>query len=246
MGLDSLLQEAMCQDSRPILGYWAIRGLAQPIRLLLAYTGTEFEDKMYQCGPGPAYDRSAWMDVKFTLGLDFPNLPYYMETNVKLTGTNAILRHIARKHNLCGRTQEELVRVDMAAEQVMDMRNNAVFLFYNGAGTGFDSSIGEYKVKLQDTLKAISLFLCDRPWLAGDSLTFPDFHLYEMLDQHLLLDPNCLLSFPNLKNLHARFEKLTAVAAYQKSAKPLPCNNTSAVWGAKVPGAGFKTLSKGG
>ena len=41
---------------------------------------------------------------------------------VKLTGTNAILRHIARKHNLCGRTQEELVRVDMAAEQVMDMR----------------------------------------------------------------------------------------------------------------------------
>ena len=35
-----------------------------------------------QCGPGPTYDRSAWMDVKFTLGLDFPNLPYYMEKNV--------------------------------------------------------------------------------------------------------------------------------------------------------------------
>jgi len=138
--------QAMSEDSRPILGYWAIRGLAQPIRLLLAYTGTEFEDKMYQCGPGPAYDRSAWMDVKFTLGLDFPNLPYYMETNVKLTGTNAILRHIARKHNLCGRTREEMVRVDMAAEQVMDMRNNAVFLFYNGAGTGFDSSIGEFLI----------------------------------------------------------------------------------------------------
>ena len=41
---------------------------------------------------------------------------------VKLTGTNAILRHIARKHNLCGRSEEEMVRVDMAAEQVMDMR----------------------------------------------------------------------------------------------------------------------------
>ena len=111
------------------------------------------------------------MDVKFTLGLDFPNLPYYIEPNVryldqislkfciaidgmswnlvyyekfsnkflafahpispyckllvlkvKLTGTNAILRHIARKHNMCGRTEEEMVRVDMAAEQVMDMR----------------------------------------------------------------------------------------------------------------------------
>jgi len=234
----------MSQDSRPIVGYWAIRGLAQPIRLLLAYTGTEFEDKMYQCGPGPAYDRSSWMDVKFTLGLDFPNLPHYMDNNVKLTGTNAILRHIGRQHNLCGKTEEEMVRVDMAAEQVMDMRNNAVHLFYDRAG--FDSRIGEYKEKLETTLKAISLFLGDRSWLAGDSLSFPDFHLYEMLDQHLLLDSKCLASFPNLKNFHSRFEKLEAVAAYKKSAKPLPCNNTAAAWGAKVPGAGFKPLSKGG
>jgi len=234
----------MSHESRPIVGYWAIRGLAQPIRLLLAYTGTEFEDKMYQCGPGPTYDRSAWMDVKFTLGFDFPNLPYYIEPNVKLTGTNAILRHIARKHNLCGRTEEEMVRVDMAAEQVMDMRNNAVHLFYDR--TGFEARLGEYIEKLQTTLKAISLFLGDRPWLAGDSLSFPDFHLYEMLDQHLRLDPQCLRLFTNLKNFHARFEKLEAIAAYKKSAKPLPCNNTSAAWGAKAPAAGFKPLSKGG
>jgi len=56
---------------------------------------------------------------------------------------------------------------------------------------------------------------------------------YEMLDQHLLLDRECLSRFPNLKNFHARFEKLEAVAAFKKSAKPLPCNNTSAAWGAK-------------
>ena len=42
----------------------------------------EVFDPCPQCGPGPTYDRSAWMDVKFTLGLDFPNLPYYMEKNV--------------------------------------------------------------------------------------------------------------------------------------------------------------------
>ena len=42
---------------------------------------------------------------------------------VKLTGTNAILRNIGRQHNLCGKTEEEMVRVDMAAEQVMDMRS---------------------------------------------------------------------------------------------------------------------------
>ena len=83
---------------------------------------------------------------------------------------------------------------------------------------------------------------------------------YEMLDQHLLLARDCLLPFQNLRDFHARFillfvvskihlfkfvnvirtmitlkrfEKLPAVAAYKKSAKPLPCNNTSAAWGAK-------------
>jgi len=29
------------------LGYWAIRGLGHPIRLLLSYTGVNFVDKAY-------------------------------------------------------------------------------------------------------------------------------------------------------------------------------------------------------
>merc|ERR1712071_640098 len=37
--------------SLPVLAYWDIRGLAQPIRLLLAYTETKYEDKYYVCGP---------------------------------------------------------------------------------------------------------------------------------------------------------------------------------------------------
>ena len=33
---------------------------------------------------------------------------------------------------------------------------------------------------------------------------------YEMLDQHLLLDPQCLRLFTNLKNFHARFDTSSA------------------------------------
>ena len=51
--------------------------LGQSIRLLLAYTGTEVEEQHYELGPG--MDRSDWLKVKFTLGLDFPNLPYYID-----------------------------------------------------------------------------------------------------------------------------------------------------------------------
>ena len=38
-------------SSKPTLGYWKIRGLAQPIRLVLAYAGGEWEDKQYVLAP---------------------------------------------------------------------------------------------------------------------------------------------------------------------------------------------------
>ncbi len=38
-----------------------------------------------------------------------------------------------------------------------------------------------------------------RSWLIGEQITYPDFHLYEMLDQHRQLDPDCLKAFPNLE-----------------------------------------------
>uniref|UniRef100_A0A8C2M9K0 glutathione transferase n=1 Tax=Cricetulus griseus TaxID=10029 RepID=A0A8C2M9K0_CRIGR len=44
---------------------------------------------------------SQWLNEKFKLGLDFPNLPYLIDGSHKITQSNAILRYIARKHNLC-------------------------------------------------------------------------------------------------------------------------------------------------
>ena len=71
------------------LGYWNIRGLAQPIRLLLEYTEIPWVDELYkQEGPNSSkpFDKSCWFNVKNSLGLDFPNLPYLIDeqTNFKL------------------------------------------------------------------------------------------------------------------------------------------------------------------
>lgn len=64
-----------------VLGYWDIRGLAQPIRMILEHAGADYKDTQYSCGPAPDYDRSAWTSVKYTLALDFPNLPYLIDGN---------------------------------------------------------------------------------------------------------------------------------------------------------------------
>ncbi|XP_064139236.1 glutathione S-transferase Mu 1-like [Loxodonta africana] len=114
-----------------VLGYWDIRGLAHAIRLLLEYTDSNYEEKKYIEEDAPDYDKSHWLKEKFKLGLDFPNLPYLIDGPHKITQSNAILRYIARKHNLCGETEEEKIRVDILENQVVDFRNELASMCYN-------------------------------------------------------------------------------------------------------------------
>nr|CDS35256.2 glutathione S transferase Mu 1 [Hymenolepis microstoma] len=84
----------------PILGYWDLRGFTEQIRLLLRYIGVEFKEKLYHPGEGPDNLLKEWLDEKFKLGLEFPNLPYYIDGDFKLTQSAAILEYIADTHNM--------------------------------------------------------------------------------------------------------------------------------------------------
>ena len=50
---------------------------------------------------------SDWLDEKYALGLDFPNLPYLIDGDLRLSQTNAILLYLADKAGLSGRTPEQ-------------------------------------------------------------------------------------------------------------------------------------------
>ncbi|XP_064491704.1 glutathione S-transferase Mu 1-like [Pseudopipra pipra] len=215
-----------------VLGYWDIRGLAHAIRLLLEYTETPYEDKLYSCGEAPDYDKSQWINEKEKLGLDFPNLPYFIDGPVRLTQSNAILRHIARRHRLCGESEEEIRRVDVLENQVMDFRMSLVMVCYS---PDFEKLKPGYLEQLPGKLKLFSNFLGDRKWFAGDKLTFVDFLMFDVLDQNRIFEPKCLEPFQNLRDFMERFGALEKVAAYMKSPKfqKMPINNKMAKWGNK-------------
>nr|XP_020032557.1 glutathione S-transferase Mu 2-like isoform X1 [Castor canadensis] len=214
------------------LGYWDIRGLTHAIRLFLEYTDSSYEEKLYSMGDAPDYDRSQWLSEKFTLGLDFPNLPYLIDGARKITQSNAILRYIARKHDLCGQTEEEKIRVDILENQVMDTRLQLVMLCYN---PDFEKLKPEFLEGLPEKMKLYSQFLGKRPWFAGDKITFVDFIAYDVLDQHRIFEPKCLDAFPNLKDFLSRFEGLKKISAYMKSSRFLrsPIYLKTAMWGNK-------------
>lgn len=70
------------------LGYWGTRGRAQVARLLLAYTGAQWEDVVYS-------DPAQWFgNDKLNLGFDFPNLPYLIDGDLKISEAIAIERYI--------------------------------------------------------------------------------------------------------------------------------------------------------
>ncbi|XP_062854448.1 glutathione S-transferase Mu 3-like [Trichomycterus rosablanca] len=213
------------------LAYWDIRGLAQPIRLLLEYTGTKYEDKQYSCGEAPTFDKSSWINDKAKLKMHFCNLPYLQDGDRQIVQSNAILRYIARKHNLCGETEDEKIRVDIMENQAMDFRNGFVMLCYGD----YDNKKKGYLEALPGVLKQFSDFLGERKWFAGDKITFPDFVMYELLDQHRMFEPKCLDDFKNLKDFLNRFEALEKISAYMKSSRFMktPVNNKMAKWGNK-------------
>ncbi|NWZ41211.1 GSTM2 transferase, partial [Brachypodius atriceps] len=189
-------------------------------------------------------DPSDWTNEKEKLGLDFPNLPYLIDGPVKLTQSNAILRYIARKHNMCecggsqrpggggprgfvgggltlphpsgGETEEEKQRVDVLENHLMDLRMNFARLCYN---PDFEKLKPAYLEQLPKKLQELSRFLGSRPWFAGQKLTFVDFLAYDVLDQQRMFVPECPELKGNLAQFLQRFEALDKVSAYMRSGR---------------------------
>ncbi|XP_070343098.1 glutathione S-transferase Mu 2-like isoform X2 [Equus asinus] len=159
-------------------------------------------------------------------------LPYLIDGAHKITQSNAILRYIARKHNLCGETEEEKIRVDILENEIMDTRMALARLCYN---PDFEKLKPEYLEALPETMKLFSQFLGKRPWFAGDKLTYVDFLAYDLVDELHMFEPMCLDAFPNLKDFIARFEGLKKISAYMKSSRflPSPIYAKFAIWGNK-------------
>jgi len=198
-----------------VFGYWKLRGLGQPVRYLLEFTGTDWEDKYYFPGPAPDYDTNEWTTKdKFSLGLPFPNLPYLIDGDVKLTQSKAIIKYIARKHDLVGTTEEERIRIDIMDGVGEDFRGGFAKLCYD---PNFDNLKKDYVAALPGKVQSFSDYLGDADWFAGANLSWVDFAMYEILDQHRILAPEVMKEFGSIQKFLARFEKLPKIAAYLSS-----------------------------
>jgi len=169
---------------KPVLGYWSVRGLGAQIRYILKHCQVDFEEELFpqtfdENAEGyDRWNRDEWMKRKFELGLDFPNLPFFIDGDVKLVQASAIQRYICHKWKpeLLGRTPTEVGYAAMLEGQLSDLNGalDKIAFFPDGTREAL-------KECTQTRLEPIYKFLGEKPFLVGEHVTFVDFVLFEML-----------------------------------------------------------------
>ena len=178
--------------------------------MMFYYCGVDFTDTTYEIsGEDPNWDLSNWTDVKFTLGFEYPNLPYLKDGDTKLTEAVAIMQYIARKWNpsLLGTNAAEFAKATMMWAQLHELKIASYVHCYT---TGDPEAIIEASRPL---LQKFVEVMGDDEWLAGKHLTWVDFAFAENLDMlDKAVDGLFYAEFPKLQAYWDRFIALPKLA----------------------------------
>ena len=173
--------------------YFNLRGRAEPVRLLLAYGGLEYED----CRLTPGFeDPKPWMALK-------PKTPYgglpLLEWNGEtLAQSLAITRFVAREVGLAGRNSLECAQADEVVDAFADLTEAMAKAFFSKD----DAQMKKYTTETcPNGLKNLEKRLASRggQYFAGNALTWADIIAFNFCSG--LPDQSALSNFPKIKNL---------------------------------------------
>lgn len=191
------------------LGYWRMRGRGQVPRLLLVYTGATWEDIQYSAP-------EQWFGGdKESLGLDFPNLPYVIEGDFKITETLAVCSYIvdrsSKREQLLGQNYIErakIINVQLILIEMFDKLNQVAY-----SPQTPESKEKIWKENIVPKLQYLSKFKGSYEWIFG-RLTLPDFLLTEISFYIENIYPGNYKEFPFLNEIRTRFHNLPEIKKY--------------------------------
>ena len=208
------------------LGYWAIRGLGQPIRFLLAHAEVAFSEVrlgVNQDGSIVADESHDWTTHKDTLSVPFPNLPYLIDSSgpaeVRLTQSNAVMRYLARRFDYYGDTASDQICIDVLQDEAYDLRNSIVETVYT-LGAEYEAAFDEFtSTAVPRYLDGFESYLSNRgihTHFVGTRISLVDFILYELIWQVSIMVPGSVTDThrPSLQRFIEAFAKIPQIAAY--------------------------------
>ena len=183
---------------------------------------------MVEYEQGDDMNIEAWKSVKFTLGMEFPNLPYLIDGDFKMSETIPIHKYIADKWmpEVAGKTAETKAHANMMGNILNELKNKITWPCY-GSGDA-----AEVKANADAGLPKVVEFLGSKKFLTGDDVTWVDFYFVEMIELLSKQDEGLFDKYPTLKTYKESVFGLPKVAEYLASEsckeKTYTFNNKSA------------------
>ena len=150
---------------------------------------------------------------KQALGFDFPNLPYVIDGDVKITESAAVTIYLCDKYapELMGTTPEQRAKIMMLHLVLKDHWQS-----YHPIATMKGATQEAMADKAMESWPKIAAVLGANNYLVGNSVTVADIIMFEMIEFTLAIcrDKRLYTTCPNLEAFNARIKAIPTLAAY--------------------------------
>ncbi|XP_006823789.1 glutathione S-transferase P 1-like, partial [Saccoglossus kowalevskii] len=140
------------------LVYFPVRGRGESIRLLLKDNKIDYEEE--NC-------RDGWVE-KYKPQMPLGQVPLLCDGDYKLSQSCAILRYLARKHDLYGSDVKEQGLMDMICDGSEDLRSKYQTMIYTNYENGKQPYIAKLPAELEKFEKLLSKNNGGQTYMVGD------------------------------------------------------------------------------
>ncbi|XP_037032086.1 glutathione S-transferase-like [Bradysia coprophila] len=189
------------------LSYFNVKALAEPIRLLFAYGGVDYEDIRVS--------QEEWAVLKPTMPMG--QMPVLEVDGQRVHQSVSMARYVAKRVNLSGANDWENLLIDTAVDTVNDFRAKIATVQYEP-----DEAVKEKK-RVTLNAETIPFYLTKLDAIAKENnghlalgkLTWADFYLTGIIDYlNYMVKFDLLAAYPNLKAVVENVNALDAVKAW--------------------------------
>ncbi|XP_059471665.1 uncharacterized protein LOC132194428 [Neocloeon triangulifer] len=190
--------------------YFDVTALGEPIRYILHYSGTEFEDERLTS------EQFAPRKPTFPFG----KLPVLEIDGKTLHQSVAICRYLAKKAGLAGKDESDALQCDIIVDTIGDMRTAMAGFHYEA---NEEAKVAKKELALNTTVpyyleKFETILKENGGYFVNGQLTWVDFWFAGLVDYlNYMAGTDILASSPGLQALKAKVEDLPAIKKYLAS-----------------------------
>ena len=199
------------------LYYLPLRARAEATRMILAYGEINYEDVTVDMGTWSTTMKSN--TSKFPFG-QVPSLTLPSGTSVAQSG--AIIRYVAKLAGIYPDNLEQAAIGDMVVELCQEMNPiNPIVNWFELGSDAYNASYSTYFGTLDARLESLQRILGTGQFFGGESVSHGDFALFHIFDNTLLVKPDSLADFPQLKEWLDRMNAIPQLKQYLQQ-RPQP------------------------